>query len=107
MRSEHAFALIALILGIVGGVLLCKGAIDIAAKLVEGRGSIDFRSSFLIAIGFLAIVASALIWTGRYVAGGVINLILGLITVFYGKDAEGLLILISGVVGIVAPKITD
>ena len=107
MKSEHAFALIALILGIVGGVLLCRGAIDVIAKLLEGRGHINVESPVLVGIGVIAIIASAMLWTGRYLTGGVINIVLGVITVFYGKDAEGLMVLISGVLGIVAPKIKD
>jgi len=107
MKTEHAFALIALILGIVGGVLLCKGAIDVIAKLLEGRGHINVESPVLVGIGVIAIIASAMVWTGRYLAGGVINMVLGIITVFYGRDAEGLMVLISGVLGIVAPKIKD
>jgi len=107
MKTEHAFALIALILGIVGGVLLCKGAIDVIAKLLEGRGQINVESPVLVGIGVIAIIASAMVWTGRYLTGGVINMVLGIITVFYGRDAEGLMVLISGVLGIVAPKIKD
>ena len=107
MKSEHAFALIAMILGIVGGVLLCRSIIDIASKLFEGNRHINIESPVLVIIGVVAIVASAMLWTGRYLAGGVTNIILGVITVFYGKDAEGLMILISGVMGIVAPKIKD
>jgi len=107
MKSEHAFALIALILGIVGGVLLCKGAIDVVSKLLEGSSHINFESPVLVGIGVIAIIASAMLWTGRYLTGGVINMVLGIIAVFYGKDAEGLMVLISGVLGIVAPKIKD
>jgi hypothetical protein len=107
MKTEHAFALIALILGIVGGVLLCKGAIDVIAKLLEGTGHINVESPVLVGIGVITIIASAMVWTGRYVAGGLINMVLGIITVFYGRDAEGLMVLISGVLGIVAPKIKD
>ncbi len=107
MKSEHAFALVALILGIIGGVLLCKGAIDVVSKLFEGGRHISVESPVLVGIGVIAIIASAMLWTGRYLAGGVINIVLGIITVFYGKDAEGLMILISGVLGVVAPKIKD
>lgn len=105
MKNEHAFALIALILGIVGGVLLCKGALDVVSKLLEGAGSINIKSPLLVGVGVIAIVASVILWTGRYLAGGVINIILGIVTVFYGREAEGLMILISGILGIVAPKI--
>ena len=107
MKTEHAFALIALILGIVGGVLLCKGAIDVIPKLLEGRGQINVESPVLVGIGVIAIIAGAMVWTGRYLTGGVINMVLGIITIFYGRDAEGLMVLISGVLGIVAPKIKD
>jgi len=107
MKSEHAFALVALILGIVGGVLLCKGAIDLVMKLFEGSRHISIESPLLIIVGVVAIVASAMLWTGRYLAGGVANIILGIVSVFYGRDAEGLMILISGVLGIVAPKVRD
>ena len=107
MKTEHAFALIALILGIVGGVLLSKGAIDVIAKLLDGTGHINVESPVLVGIGVITIIASAMVWTGRYVAGGLINMVLGIITVFYGRDAEGLMVLISGVLGIVAPKIKD
>ncbi len=107
MKSEHGFALVALILGVVGGVLLCKGAIDLVSKLFEGSRHISIESPLLIIVGVVAIVASAMLWTGRYLAGGVANIILGIVSVFYGKDAEGLMILISGVLGIVAPKIKD
>jgi len=107
MKSEHAFALIALILGIVGGVLLFKGAIDVLSRLFDGGRHINFESPVLVGIGVIAIIASAMIWTGRYLTGGVINIILGIVTVFYGRDTEGLMILISGILGIVAPKIKD
>jgi hypothetical protein len=107
MKSEHAFALIAMILGIVGGVLLCRGIIEVASKIFEGNRHINIESPVLIIVGVVAIVSSAMLWTGRYLTGGVTNIILGVITVFYGKEAEGIMILISGVLGIVAPKIKD
>jgi len=107
MKGENAFALIALILGIVGGVLLCKSAIDLAVKLLEGSRHTNVESLMPVGIGIIAIIASVVIWTGRYLAGGVVNIVLGIIAVLYGKDAEGLMILISGVLGVVAPKIKD
>lgn len=106
MKSEHAFALIALILGIIGGVLLGKGIIDVVSRLVE-RNVLRVEVLLMPFIGIVAIVASAMIWTGRYLVGGVINMIFGLVAVFYGADAEGLMVLLSGLLGIVAPKIKE
>ena len=107
MKSEHTFALIALILGIVGGILLCKNAISVISKVLEGGRHVNFESPVLVGIGVVVIIASVMLWTGRYLAGGVINIVLGIIAVFYGKDAEGIIILISGVLGVLAPKIKD
>ncbi len=107
MKTEHAFALIALILGIIGGVLLAKGIIDLILQLVEGNASIGVKTLLIPFLGIVAIVASAMIWTGRYLTGGVMNMIFGLIAVFYGADAEGLMVLLSGLLGIVAPKIKE
>lgn len=106
MKSEHAFALIALVLGIIGGVLLGKGIIDVVSRLIE-RNVLRVEVLLMPFIGIVAIVASAMIWTGRYLVGGVINMIFGLVAVFYGADAEGLMVLLSGLLGIVAPKIKE
>lgn len=105
MKTKHVFALIALILGIIGGVLLCKSALDALTKILEGRGHFNVTSLALAAIGIIAIIASVMIWRGSYLTGGVINIVLGIITVFYGRDTEGLIVLISGVLGIVAPRV--
>jgi len=107
MKSEQAIALVALILGIVGGALLLRDGIHVVSELFEGNRHINFESLLLVGIGVVAIIASAMLWTGRYLAAGVVNMVLGIITVFYGRDAEGLMILISGILGIVAPKIKD
>jgi len=61
----------------------------------------------LAGMGVIAIIGSVMVWTERYLVGGVINIVAGLISVFYGRDTEGLLILISGILGIVAPRIKD
>ncbi len=105
MKSKHVFALIALILGIVGGVLLCKGAFDFVLRLLDGSKHVNFELLVFAGIGVVVIIASVMIWTGRYMVGGVINIVLGIITVFYGKDADGIMVLISGVLGFIAPKI--
>lgn len=107
MKTEHAFALIALILGVIGGVLMGKGIIDVISRLIGGTGVVKVEVLLIPFLGIVAIIASAMIWAGRYLAGGVMNMIFGLIAVFYGADAEGLLVLLSGLLGIIAPKIEE
>jgi hypothetical protein len=48
-----------------------------------------------------------MIWRGSYFAGGVINIVLGVIAIVFGRNSEGVLILISGVLGVIAPQVKD
>jgi hypothetical protein len=105
MKSKRVLALMALLLGIVGGVLLFTGFIDSLPRLLEVRARIAIESILFVGIGFITIVSSLMIWKGQYLAGGLINIVLGIITIYYGKDTEGIIILISGVLGIIAPQV--
>lgn len=107
LRAEQGLALLALILGIIGGVLLISGGVGIILGLLEGNVSFNAQILLVTSVGILAIAASVVIWTGRYVAGGSINIVLGVFMVLYGEAQQGVIILISGILGIVAPKIRD
>lgn len=107
LRAEQAFALFALILGIIGGVLLISGGFRILLDLLEGSVRLDLKTLLIAGIGIIAIVASVMIWNGKYVVGGSLNIVLGILMVFYGEIQHGLIILISGILGLVAPKIED
>jgi hypothetical protein len=107
LRVEQGLALVALILGIIGGVLLASEGIGIILRLFEGDAAIEAKTLLVVSVGAAAIVASVIIWTGRYVAGGSLNIILGILMVFYGEAQQGLIILVSGILGVVAPKIKD
>lgn len=107
MKTKQVLALIALILGIVGGVLLCIGFLNAIPRILEGRTQLGVESLINVVIGIVAIVASVMIWKGSYFAGGIINIVLGAITIFYGSDTAGILVLISGVLGVVAPQVKD
>jgi len=106
MKSKQLIALIAMLLGLVGGVLLLVNFLEAIPRILEGRGEIT-GSLITIAIGIIAIIASLMIWKGSYFAGGVINVVLGIIAIVYGNRSEGVLILLSGVLGVVAPQIKD
>ncbi len=107
MRAEQGLALIALILGIIGGVLLLSGGVKILLRLFEGSVDINPDILLITSFGILAIIGSVVIWTGRYVAGGSINIVLGILMVLLGEIQQGLIILVSGILGLVAPKIKD
>jgi hypothetical protein len=61
----------------------------------------------LIGVGIITIIASVMIWRGSYLAGGAINIILGVIAIYHGRNSEGVLILVSGILGVIAPQIKD
>lgn len=107
MRVEQSLALLALILGIIGGVLLASGSITIVLDLLEGKIVLEPKTLLSTGLGIAAIIASVVIWTGRFVAGGAANIILGTLVIFYGEVQQGVVILVSGILGIVAPKIRD
>lgn len=107
LRAEQTLALIALILGIIGGVLLISGGIKVVLEVFEGNPNFRSETLLLTSIGIVAIIASVIIWTGRYVLGGSLNIVLGIFMVLYGEAQQGLVILISGILGIIAPKIRD
>jgi hypothetical protein len=107
LRVEQSLALLALILGIIGGVLLASGSITIVLDLLEGKIVLESKTLLTTGLGIAAIIASVVIWTGRFVAGGAANIILGTLVIFYGEVQQGLVILVSGILGIVAPKIRD
>ncbi len=107
MKTKHVLALMALILGIVGGVLLCIGVANAIPRVLEGRAHLGLESLISIVIGTMAIITSVMIWKGSYLAGGIVNIVLGAIAIFYGRDTEGILVLISGVLGVIAPQIKD
>jgi len=107
MKSKQVLSLIALILGIVGGVLLLINFLDTIPRLLEGRADVHVESLIIVGVGAIATIASVIIWRGSYLAGGVINIILGVIAIVYNKNSEGVLILVSGVLGVVAPQVKD
>jgi hypothetical protein len=106
MKGKELVALIALVLGVVGGLLLLVDFVEALPRLLE-HANIGVKSLLLVVIGIIAIIASANIWKGKYLVGGLLNIIFGIAAVIYGKDSEGLIILISGVLGIIAPKVKD
>jgi len=107
MKGRQVLALIALVLGIVGGVLLCMSVFDAIPRLLEGRAHVGVESFVIVGVGVVTIISSVIIWKGSYFAGGLINIVLGVIAIYYGKDSEGIMVLISGVLGVVAPQVKD
>ena len=105
LQNEQVLVLLAIVLGIIGGVLLCKGTIDMVIGIFEGGRGFSVESAAVFGMGVVIIASSIVISKGSHLAGGLINIILGVLTFSYGREAEGILVLVSGVLGILAPKV--
>jgi hypothetical protein len=107
MKSKQVLALIAMLLGIIGGIFLLVDFLETIPRILDGRAHVGVESIIIVGIAVIAIIASVIIWRGSYFAGGVINIVIGAIAIIYGIRSEGVLILISGILGVVAPQVKD
>jgi|GEM_PF-7124222 len=102
MQERRALALVALILGIVAGVLFLVEALNVGRNPnIDVQFILDRLLTFGVAI--LVILGGVVIWRGQTVVGGLLNLILGVIALLLVLGLAGsVLALISGVIGLVA-----
>ena len=105
MTEKRLLALLAMLIGLVGGLLILVDVIDVGR-----RQNIDltFLVTSLVAIilGIAILAGSLLIYRGKYSSGGILNVILGIAAlVLPGTgDTGGILAIISGVLGLVASE---
>jgi hypothetical protein len=109
MTEKRILALLALLIGLIGGLLILVSALN------SGRGNqlnIDLATlgaiiaaviAALIGIGILA--GSLMIYRGKYSSGGIVNILLGIIALILLANATGgILAIVSGVIGLVASE---
>jgi hypothetical protein len=100
MTERRLLALIALLIGLVGGLLI----------LSDRLGSISFTrlESFLNALVFLilglaVLLGSVLIYRGNYGSGGVVNILLGVVSfILQAHQIGAILAIVAGVIGLAA-----
>ncbi len=107
MTEKRLLALIAMLIGLIGGLLILVGVLD------SLRGNIDLTNwtrtanlAVAALLGIAILFGSLLIYRGRYASGGIINIVLGIIVIIvgYGSTTGGILAFISGVLGLVASE---
>lgn len=103
MSEKRLLALIALLIGLVGGLLILadalnavRGARDLAAAL---------SSLIFVILGIAILLASFLIFRGKYGSGGILNILLGVVAFILQTDTTGaILAIVAGVVGLIAAE---
>lgn len=102
VQDRRVLALLALVLGIVGGVLFLVEALRFGQNpTIDLSFILDRLLLFVVAI--LVILGGVVIWRGNALGGGLLNIILGVIGFVLSLGLTGsLLALISGILGLVA-----
>ncbi len=103
MTEKRLLALIAMLIGLIGGLLILVGALDIGRQF-----NLNLAVSAIIAalLGVAIVLGSLMIYRGKYGSGGLVNIVLWIIVIVlgYGSTTGGILAIISGVLGLVASE---
>ena len=103
MTEKRVLALLAMLIGLIAGLLILVNALDI------GRGNLDLsrllNAGIAALLGIAILVGSLFIYRGKYSSGGIINILLGIVALILGfSQIGGILAIVSGVVGLVATE---
>ncbi|HYT17071.1 MAG TPA: hypothetical protein VEO18_02350 [Thermoplasmata archaeon] len=103
MTEKRVLALLAMLIGLIGGLLILVNALDL------GRGNLDLtrilNAGVAALLGIAILVGSLLIYRGKYSSGGIINIILGVVALILSVSTTGgILAIVSGVLGLVATE---
>ncbi len=106
MSERRDLAIVGLVLGLLGGALILARSIG----PFEGRfASITLSgllgSAVYIILGLAILYGSVLIYRGRYSSGGLLNVVLGIVAIIIADQLAGILVLISGILGLLASEV--
>jgi hypothetical protein len=101
MTDKRTFALLGFVLGLLSAILI------VVAALRLGRGEqvdLDLVVERIVEIvlGVVILFGSLLIYRGTTNAGGFVNLLVGIVALFFVGTTESVLAIISGILGLIA-----
>ena len=103
MAEKRILALLAVLIGLIGGLLILVNVLNAA----RGEFNLDRAINAAIAalLGIAILVGSLLIYRGKHSSGGIVNILLGIVTLILGLNfTGGILAIVSGVIGLVASE---
>ncbi|HEV8594064.1 MAG TPA: hypothetical protein VGR51_00855 [Thermoplasmata archaeon] len=105
MTERRLLALLALLIGLLAAVLLFLGfrLPGQNEDFLQWLGRVAVRGI----LGLIALVGSLLIYGGQYRAGGIINVVMGIVVLVVESTTAGLLLVFSGILGLVAAGTFD
>jgi len=104
MTEKRILALLALLIGLIGGLLILVNVLNVAQG---GQFNLDRAVNAAIAalLGIAILAGSLLIYRGKNSSGGIVNILLGIVTLILGLNfTGGILAVVSGVIGLVASE---
>ena len=104
MTEKRILALLALLVGLIGGLLILVNALS---AVQGGQFNLDRAVNAAIAalVGIAILAGSLVIYRGKYSSGGIVNILLGIVTLILGLNSTGgILAIVSGVIGLVASE---
>ncbi|TLZ76137.1 MAG: hypothetical protein E6K08_06790 [Methanobacteriota archaeon] len=103
MTEKRILALLALLIGLIGGLLILINVLNAARGEFNLDRAINAAIAALLGIAILA--GSLLIYRGKNSSGGIVNILLGIVTLILGLNfTGGILAIVSGVIGLVASE---
>ena len=103
MTEKRVLALLAMLMGLIAGLLILVNALDIGrSNLTLGQ---VLNAGIAALLGIAILVGSLLIHRGKYSSGGIINILLGIVALILAISTTGsILAIVSGVIGLVATE---
>ena len=103
MSERRLLAVLALLLGLVAGLLLLIEVMRIPRQVTADW---FIRVAIRAVLGLAVIIGALIIYGRRYLQGGVLNVAVGLVVLlFFGDASAGILAVISGLLGVFAGEV--
>lgn len=106
MSERRLLALIAFLLGLLGGLLILARGLDQLQRSFSPSQLSSLVDVLVVGIlGIAILLGSLLIYRGQTGSGGILNILLGVVALILNTSTEGaILAIVSGVVGLVASE---
>ncbi len=103
MTEKRLLALVALLIGLVAGLLILVDAVN-AIQQYSNLGSM-LGQLVGVVLGVAILLASLLIYRSKYSSGGILDILLGVVgLVLRLNSTGGILAIVAGVVGLIASE---
>ena len=103
MTERRLLALVALLIGVIGGLLILIEALPAFRQITDLTRALSGLVALILGLAILA--ASLLIYRSQYSSGGILDILLGIVALVLALSFTGsILAILAGVIGLVAAQ---